>query len=93
MSLSSTERKELREKIYTALNQIRPYLMADGGDIDFIQLTDSKKVIVKLLGACETCPMSMQTLKAGVEQSIRKIAPEITEVISIEDWEKKETQI
>jgi Fe-S cluster biogenesis protein NfuA len=61
---------------------VRPYLVADGGDIQFVELTDDMVVKVQLLGACGSCPYSLQTLKNGVEQAVRKQIPEIKEVVS-----------
>jgi Fe-S cluster biogenesis protein NfuA len=76
-------KNEYIEKIEAALNLIRPYLQADGGDVSFVNLRDDFVVEVKLLGTCDGCPMSVQTLKAGVEQTIKRSIPNIKEVISI----------
>lgn len=72
----------LEKKVKAALDRIRPYLQADGGDIKFIELTDDRHVKVRLTGACHGCPFSMQTLYAGVEQSLKKEVPEITGIIT-----------
>lgn len=77
-----TENNSIRERVTRALDRVRPYLQADGGDIDLIDVTDDMTVKVKLTGACQGCPFSMQTLKAGVEQAIMKEVPEIKRVIS-----------
>jgi Fe-S cluster biogenesis protein NfuA len=77
---------EIEKKILEALNEIRPYLQSDGGDISFVSLNDEKEVRVKLLGACGNCPMSIQTLKMGVERAIQKAVPEITKVIAVDDY-------
>lgn len=74
----------LIDKIKVTLNQIRPYLQADGGDVHFREITDDMTVKVELTGACFGCPFSMQTLKAGVEQALRKEIPEIKEVVAVE---------
>lgn len=71
------------EKIEAALSMIRPYLQADGGDVAFVNLTDELIVQVRLLGTCNGCPMSLQTLKAGVEQTIKRSIPDIKEVVSV----------
>lgn len=71
------------EKINKAIDTIRPYLQADGGDIELKELTEDMVVKVQLLGACDGCPFSLQTLKSGVEQAIKKEVPEIKEVISV----------
>ena len=73
----------LTERVSKALEKIKPYLQSDGGDITLIEVTDDMTVKVKLTGACHGCPHSMQTLKGGVEQVIRKEVPEIREVISV----------
>jgi Fe-S cluster biogenesis protein NfuA len=78
------ERKQMLEKINNALNKIRPYLEADGGDITLEEVTDDMVVKVKLHGACQGCPFSYQTLKAGVEQALRKEIPEIKELVAVE---------
>lgn len=70
--------------IEEALEGIRPYLKADGGDISLIEVSDELVVKVKLMGACVGCPMSYQTMKNGVEQVIKKALPEVKEVIAID---------
>ncbi len=75
----------IEERILHAIDKVRPYLQTDGGDISFVELTDDFVVKVKLLGACYTCSMSMQTLKLGVEKTIKNAVPEIKEVVAIED--------
>jgi len=81
--METISKNEYIEKIEAALNLIRPYLQADGGDVSFVNLTEDFVVEVKLLGTCNGCPMSMQTLKAGVEQTIKRSVPNIKEVISV----------
>ena len=71
-------------KIEKALNEIRPYLQEDGGDIRFVDLTDDMVVKVSFTGACKTCPVSFSTLKNGVEASIKSALPNITSVIEVE---------
>jgi Fe-S cluster biogenesis protein NfuA len=75
---------EIISKIEGALTQVRPYLESDGGDIRLIEVTDDFVVKVKLLGACSDCQVSMMTLKAGVEQAIKKVLPEVKEVVDID---------
>lgn len=74
---------ELTEKINDAIEQIRPFLNADGGDMELVEITDDAIVKVRLLGACSDCSMSAMTLKAGVEEAIRKVAPEIKSVEAV----------
>ncbi|MEX0987731.1 MAG: NifU family protein [Bacteroidales bacterium] len=75
--------EEITNRVESALKKIRPYLVADGGDIKLIEVTEDYIVKVQLTGACHGCPFSMQTLKAGVEMAIKKEVPEIVEVIEI----------
>ena len=76
---------ELRNKIIHALNEIRPFLAADGGDISLVEILDEKIVKVKLHGNCVGCSVNQMTLKTGVEMTIKKYAPHIEKVINIED--------
>lgn len=78
-----TNNMEQKEKIEIALDSIRPFLQKDGGDVEFVELTDDKVVKVKLLGACESCSMSAMTLKAGIEESIKNAIPEIIRVDAV----------
>jgi Fe-S cluster biogenesis protein NfuA len=71
------------EKIEIALQSIRPFLQKDGGDVEFVELTEDNVVRVRLVGACETCSMSAMTLKAGIEESIKNAIPQITRVEAI----------
>jgi len=72
----------MKEKVQKAIDKIRPNLQADGGDVQLIDVTDDGIVKVKLLGACQGCPMSQMTLKNGIEQFLKKEIPEVREVIS-----------
>lgn len=76
-------REQLEVKVKNVIDQIRPYLEADGGDISFVNLTDDFVVNVQLHGACATCAMSIMTLKQGVEQAMQKAIPEIKSVEAI----------
>jgi Fe-S cluster biogenesis protein NfuA len=80
---NQTTREELTLKVNNVIDQIRPYLQADGGNIAFVSLTDDNVVNVELQGACAGCPMSMMTLKGGVEAAMRKAIPEIKSVEAI----------
>ncbi len=81
--MEKSNKEKLIEKIELSLAKVRPYLQNDGGDISFVELTDDNTVKVKLEGACYGCPYSLQTLKAGVEMTIKKDIPEIKEVIAV----------
>ena len=73
----------MREKIEEALNSIRPYLEADGGNVELLEITDDLVVKVELQGACKNCSMSSMTMKAGIEETIRRAVPEITKVEAV----------
>jgi len=75
---------QITKRVEKALSNIRPYLQADGGDITLVEVTPDMVVRVRLIGACHGCPYSLQTLKAGVEQSLMKEIPEIKAVIAAE---------
>lgn len=75
--------EELTVKVKNIIEQIRPYLQADGGDISFVELTDDNVVNVELQGSCGSCPFSRMTLKNGVEEAVRKALPEIKSVEAI----------
>ena len=78
-------KQETIDKINDALEQIRPFLNDDGGDIELVELTKDMIVKVRFLGACKSCNMSPSTLKGGVEEAIKRVVPEIQSVISIEE--------
>lgn len=73
----------IKERVEKALEKIRPYLVADGGDISVVDITEDMVVRVEMKGACHGCPYSMQTLKAGVEMAVKNEVPEIKEVVDI----------
>ncbi len=79
----ASSKEELIKKVENVIDQIRPYLEADGGNIRFVNITDDNVVNVELLGACGSCPMSQMTLKNGVEQAVRKAIPEIKSVEAV----------
>jgi len=70
--------EDLYARVESSLDSIRPYLRKDGGDIELVEITPELEVRVRLVGACETCPMSFMTMKAGVEENLRAAIPEIT---------------
>ena len=73
----------IKERVEKALEKIRPYLHADGGDISLVDITEDMVVRVEMQGACNGCPFSLQTLKAGVEIAVKKEVPEIKEVVDV----------
>ena len=82
-------KNQLIQKIDRALDDIRPHLAADGGDVEIVDITDGMTVEVKWLGNCENCFMSLMTMKAGIEQAIKNKVPEIKEVRAINGMENR----
>lgn len=76
--------EELRSNVEKALDEIRPFLESDGGNISLVSIEDGKLVKVQLEGACVGCTVNQMTLKMGVEMTIRKYAPQIEEVVNID---------
>ncbi|MDX9827070.1 MAG: NifU family protein [Spirochaetia bacterium] len=70
----------LHDRVLSAIQDVRPSLQADGGDIELVSVSDDGIVNVRLTGACGSCPYSVMTLKQGVEAYLRKIVPEVKEV-------------
>jgi Fe-S cluster biogenesis protein NfuA len=81
--MEQVNQNELEKKVKNVLEQIRPYLQSDGGDIRFINMTEDNVVNVELMGACGSCPYSIMTLKNGVETAIKKALPDIKAVEAI----------
>lgn len=77
------ERAELEKKVIAIIDQLRPYLQGDGGDIEFVELTEENVVMVKLQGACGSCPHAKMTLKQGVESIMKEQLPEIKAVMDV----------
>ncbi|WP_366186318.1 NifU family protein [Flavobacterium ovatum] len=75
--------EELTSNVLLALEEIRPFLNSDGGDISLVSIEDDKHVKVRLEGACTSCSVNQMTLKAGVETTIKKFAPQIETVVNI----------
>jgi len=76
--------EEIRLNVVKALDEIRPFLENDGGNINLIAIENDEVVKVQLVGACSSCSVNQMTLKSGVEMTIKKYAPEIKSVINIE---------
>ncbi|CAN5671745.1 NifU family protein [soil metagenome] len=72
------------QRILEILEQIRPALHADGGDVEFLGFDEGDGVVqLRLMGACESCPISMVTLKDGIERRLRSSMPQVTEVVAV----------
>ena len=78
------KQNEIQEKVLLALSEIRPFLESDGGDISLVSIKDNRIVNVQLHGGCVGCSVNQMTLKTGVEMTIKKYAPQIEQVNSIE---------
>ncbi|WP_411767244.1 NifU family protein [Winogradskyella sp. A3E31] len=76
--------EEIKLNVEKALDEIRPFLQSDGGDISLLSIEDDKLVRVQLEGACTSCSVNQMTLKSGVEMTIKKHAPQIEQVINVE---------
>jgi Fe-S cluster biogenesis protein NfuA len=85
--MSSQEKSKLIQQVDKALDDVRPHLAADGGNVEIIDVTDEGTVKVKWLGNCENCFMSMMTMKAGIEQAIKSKVPGIRHVEAINGLE------
>lgn len=81
--MTAAEKNEIMTKVNSAIETIRPYLIADGGDVTLVDITDDLVVKVRLTGACDGCPFSLMTLKAGIEQAVRKKLPELKELLAV----------
>jgi Fe-S cluster biogenesis protein NfuA len=73
---------DLKQRIEEVLKDIRPALQADGGDVEFVSVSDDGVVTLKLTGACGGCPMSQMTLKMGIERVLKQRVPEVKEVVA-----------
>ena len=81
--MTEAKKTELMKQVDAALDEVRPHLKVDGGDVEVIDVTDDFVVKVKWLGNCENCFMSIMTMKAGIEQAIKNRLPQLTEVQAI----------
>lgn len=81
--MSTQEKSDLLQLIDIALNDVRPHLAADGGDVEVVDVTDDMTVKVKWMGNCENCFMSIMTMKAGIEQAIKTKVPGIHHVEAV----------
>jgi len=83
MSLAEARRELMREKVQAVIDEIRPRLQADGGDIELVEVDDDGVVKVRLKGACAGCPGAQMTLKMGIERHLKEKIAEVDEVISV----------
>ena len=81
--MSTLEKETLMKRVDTALDTIRPHLKVDGGDVEVVDITDDLTVQVKWLGNCQNCSMSVMTMKAGIEMTVKSQIPEINNIVAI----------
>ncbi|HMN23718.1 MAG: NifU family protein [Ignavibacteriaceae bacterium] len=73
----------MKDEVQKALNNIRPYLQADNGDVELVEVTDDGIVKVRLLGSCKDCPLSVMTLRAGIERAIMREVPSVRRIEAV----------
>lgn len=83
MSATDTHKDELIVRVEASLDTMRPYLQKDGGNVEVVEIDDDMTVWVRLIGACESCPQSFMTMKAGIEEAVKHAVPEVVAVKSI----------
>lgn len=81
--MTDQEKSVVELRVKNALSQIRPYLQQDGGDVEYVDMTNEGVVMVRLTGHCGSCPHAMQTLKQGIESAIKRVIPEVKSVEKI----------
>jgi Fe-S cluster biogenesis protein NfuA len=77
------EADAMQEKVKAVIEEIRPFLKADGGDVEIVEIAEDGTVKVRLTGACGHCPMSTMTLKMGIEKRLKERVPEVKEVVAV----------
>jgi Fe-S cluster biogenesis protein NfuA len=77
------DNQTIEEKVKISLTTVRPFLQQDGGDVELVRVTDDGIVEVRLTGACKGCPMSLMTLRAGIERALMHDIPEVRRVESV----------
>lgn len=78
--MTDEQKNIIEQKVLNALSQIRPYLQQDGGDVEYVDMTNEGVVMVHLTGHCGSCPHALQTLKQGIEAAIKRVIPEVKSV-------------
>jgi len=75
--------EEMLDKVKATLEELRPYLQMDGGDMEFVEMTENNVVRIRLKGHCAGCPGAMYTLKLGIERKVREVVPEVAAVEAV----------
>lgn len=81
--METVQNTDLIQQVEAAINQLRPFLQADGGDVELLEIDDNMVAKVRLLGACSSCNISQMTMKAGIEEAVKKAVPQIQSVVDI----------
>ena len=81
--MAEADRTKLWQRVEASLDTMRPYLKTDGGNVEIVEITDDMVLKLRLLGACECCPQSEMTMRAGIEGAVRKAVPEIRQVLAV----------
>jgi Fe-S cluster biogenesis protein NfuA len=84
---ATIDKNDLFQRVDLALNDVRPHLAVDGGNVELVGITDENIVLIKWTGACEHCSMSVMTLRAGIEQALIGKIPEVAGVEAVNGWE------
>jgi Fe-S cluster biogenesis protein NfuA len=79
------ENQSLNLRIEEALNSIRPYLQADGGDVELVEVKEERDVVLRLTGACSACEMSEMTMTAGIEETLRRAIPGLGSIVALKN--------
>ncbi len=86
--IDTKEKNDLLHRVDIALDDVRPHLAVDGGNVEVVEITDQNIVRIRWTGACEHCSMSIMTLRAGIEQALIGKIPEVTGVEAVNGWEE-----
>jgi len=85
----NTEEQTIESRVEHALDNVRPFLQADGGDVELVAVNADGKVSIKLLGSCQHCQISDMTMKFGIEEGVKRYVPEVKEIVAINADEEK----
>ncbi|MDP7070980.1 MAG: NifU family protein [Phycisphaerales bacterium] len=80
---ATSQPESLQDRVLVVLDAVRPAIQADGGDVEFVEITDSGEVRIRLLGACVECPSAHLTLRLGIERNLVDRIPEVTSVVAV----------
>jgi Fe-S cluster biogenesis protein NfuA len=80
---TTVELQALTHKVEEVLNTVRPYLQADGGDVEVVEVSEERDVLLKLTGNCSSCSMSEMTMTAGIEESLRRAIPDLGKIQAV----------